>query len=115
MTAVPGGVWDYVPADPTWPYVCLESAEERPNDSIGAQGRTVDLTFAIFSSYQGRTEQMSILDSLVRVLRYTRLTMTGWDHLMTDYTGGRAISPFDVGNTRAGALQASFDVEVVEA
>ena len=70
MAAVPGGVWDYVPDDPTWPYICLESADEVPFDTYGKQGRTVRLTFAIFSAYQGRAEQFTVLDSLVRLLRH---------------------------------------------
>ncbi len=39
MALAPGGVWDYVPADPTFPYICLEEAEEVPDDTYGAQVR----------------------------------------------------------------------------
>ena len=122
MAAVPGGVWDYVPADPTWPYVCLESASESPFDTYGRQGRTVSLTFAIFSDYQGRAQQFAILDDLVRLLRHVDLDtlgspspLTGWQHLATWHTGSQAISPFDAGNTRAGSTQVTFEVQVVEA
>lgn len=123
MALAPGGVWDYVPADPTFPYVCLEEAEEVPDDSYGAQGRKVRLTFLILSTYQGRAEQFAILDDLVRILRQTQLTvpgspplLAGWEQVGSAlwYDGGRAISPFDVGNTRAGGTQARFEVLVVE-
>ena len=123
MALVPGGVWDYVPADPAFPYVCLEEVEEVPDDTYGAQGRKVRLTFLILSTYQGRSEQFAILDELVRLLRHSTLTMagsppllTGWEQVGSAlwYDGGRAISPFDVGNTRAGGTQARFEVQVVE-
>ncbi len=119
MALVPGGVWDYVPADPTWPYVCLEAASERPMDglgsALGSQGREVELTFAIFSAYQGRKEQSAILDRLVAVLRHTSLTVTGWAHHMTDFAGADQFSMFEVGNVRAGSTQARMTVYVTEA
>jgi len=116
-----GGVWDYVPADPTWPFICLDSADEAPDDSYSAQGRKVHLTFAIFSQYQGRSEQFEILDLMIALLRHVKLAgtgspdpLSGWEHIVTWHTGSQAISPFEVGNTRAGATQVSFEVQVVE-
>ena len=121
MTLATGGVWDYVPADPTWPFICLDSADEVPEDSYGAQGRKVHLTFAIFSDYQGRSQQFEILDALIRLLRHVKLgisgspsLLSGWEHIVTWHTGSQAISPFEVGNTRAGQTQVSFDVQVIE-
>jgi hypothetical protein len=116
-----GGVWDYVPADPTWPFICLDSADEVPDDSYSAQGRKVHLTFAIFSQYQGRSEQFEILDLMIALLRHVKLAATGspdplsgWEHIVTWHTGSQAISPFEVGNTRAGQTLVSFEVLVVE-
>jgi hypothetical protein len=121
MAAVPGGVWDYVPADPSWPFVCLDSASEEPFDTYGRQGRTVRLTFAVFSDYQGRKEQFAIVDHLVRLLRHVSLDgvgspdlLTGWEHVVTWHTGSQAVSPFDVGNTRAGSSLVTVEVQVVE-
>lgn len=123
MAAVTGGVWDYVPADPTWPFICLDSADEVPDDTYGAQGRKVHLTFAIFSDYQGRSEQFGILDSLVRLLRHVDLNvlgspspLAGWEQIgrAAWHTGSQAISPFEVGNTRAGQTQVSFEIQVME-
>jgi hypothetical protein len=119
QTLVPGGVWDYVPADPVWPYLCLESAEEAPadamGDSLGSQGRMVTLVFTVFSDYQGRKEQFDVVDALVRLLRETKLTITGWMQLATWHDGSRAISPFEVGNARAGSSSVTFRVHVLEA
>lgn len=118
-----GGVWDWVPADPTWPFVCLDSAEEVPDDTYGAQGRTVRLTFAIFSNYQGRKEQFEILNSMIALLRHVDLNalgspspLAGWEQIgrAAWHTGSQAISPFEVGNTRAGQTQVSFEIQVVE-
>lgn len=118
MALVPGGVWDYVPAEPVWPYLCLESAEEVAADSMGdgagSQGRMVTLTFTVFSEYQGRKEQFDIVDDLIRVLREVRLTITGWVWLATWHDTSRAISPFEVGNTRAGSSSVTFRVHVLE-
>lgn len=122
MAAAAGGVWDYVPADPTWPFICLDSADEAPDDTYGAQGRKVGLTFSIFSDYQGRAKQFEILDSLIRLLREKKLPavagspdpLAGWEHLVTWHTGSQAISPFEVGNTRAGQTQVSFEILVME-
>ena len=59
----------------------------------------------------------------MRILRHTALTVTGSPPLLAGwaqvgsalwYDGVRAISPFDVGNTRAGWTQARFEVQVVE-
>jgi hypothetical protein len=119
MAAVPGGVWDYVPADPTWPYVCLESAREEAVDTLGAgfgsQGRTVSLTLTIFSAYQGRLEQLSILASAICVLRNTTLTITGWTHAGTEYLSAEAVSLFEMGNARAGSTTAAFEIRVRDA
>lgn len=123
MAAVPGGVWDYVPADQTWPFICLDSAEEAPDDTYGSQGRRVQLTFAIFSDYQGRSQQFAILDHLVRLLRHVDLNalgspslLDGWEQIgrAAWHDGSRAISPFEVGNTRAGQTLVSFTVQVME-
>lgn len=119
MAAVPGGVWDYVPEDPVWPYVCLESAEEvgadTMGDGAGSQGRMVTLTFVVFSNYQGRKEQFEIVDHLIRLLRETRLSITGWMQLATWHDGSRATSPFEIGNARAGSSSVTFRVHVLEA
>ena len=119
MSLVPGGVWDYVPPDPVWPYLCLESSDETPDDtmgsSLGSQGRVVTLTFTVFSEYQGRSEQFQIVDALIRLLRETDLTVSGWDHIATWHQGSRAISPFEVGNTRAGSSMVTFEIHVREA
>lgn len=121
MAATPGGVWDYVPADPTWPFICLDSAEETPEDTYSAQGRRVRLTFAIFSDYQGRAQQFDLLDLLIALLRQTKLgglsspdPLAGWEHIVTWHTGSQAISPFEVGGTRAGQTQVTFEVQVME-
>lgn len=120
LAAVPGGVWDYVPSNPTWPYLCLESAEEVPDDTYGKQGRRVRLTFAVFSTFQGRAEQFAVVDCLVRLLRYAPLgggspdPLAGWEHLLTLHLGSQAISPFEVGNTRAGGSLVTFEVYVLE-
>lgn len=116
---VPGGVWDYVPEEPVWPYLCLESAEEVPADTMGdgagSQGRIVTLVFTVFSNYQGRLEQFQVIDALVRLLRETRLTIAGWEQLATWYDVGRATSPFEAGNARAGMSSVTFRVHVLEA
>jgi hypothetical protein len=112
---VPGGVWDYVPADPVWPYLVVESAEETPNDTYGAQGRNVAITLTVFSSYQGRKEQFAIVDALVRLLSDVKLTISGWEHLATWHTSSRATSPFEAGNARAGSSSVTLTVVVLEA
>jgi len=115
---VPGGAWDYVPNDPVWPYVCLESSEEAGADAMGdgsgSQGRMVTLVFTVFSNYQGRTEQFNIVDALIRILRETKLSISGWIQLATWHDGTRAISPFEVGNERAGSSSVTFRVHVLE-
>jgi len=116
-----GGVWDYVPAEPTWPFIVLGSADEQPDDTYGAQGRKVHLTFSVFSQYQGRAEQFEIVNALVGLLRHVKLDLfgspallAGWTHLATWHTSSQAISPFEVGNTRAGQSQVTVEVCVVE-
>lgn len=119
MALVPGGVWDYVPDDPVWPYVCLDSAEETPADTmgsvVGSQGRFVALTFTIFSQQQGRAEQYSILDAVIRVLRETDWEIEGWEGLASWHDGSRATSLFEVGNIRAGSTSVTFRAQVIEA
>jgi len=116
-----GGVWDYVPADPTWPFICLDAADEVPEDSYSTQGRKVHLTFAIFSDYQGRLEQFALLDEVIARLRQVPLAGTGspdplagWEHIVTWHTGSQAVGRFEVGNTLAGQTLVSFEVQVVE-
>ena len=119
MAAVPGGVWDYVPDAPVWPYVCLESVDEVGADSqgseAGSQGRFVTLTFVVFSNYQGRQEQFTVVGHLLRLLRETRITISGWVHLATWHDASRATSPFEAGNARAGSSSVVFRVHVLEA
>jgi hypothetical protein len=109
---VPGGIWDYPPADPTWPFLCLDASDEAPWDTFGTQGRVVSVTFSIFSTFQGRAEQFSVLDSLVRLLRHTTLTITGWTHVSTRHVRSQAVSPFEAGNERAGSSLVTFEIFV---
>jgi len=113
-TLVPGGVWDYVPADPTWPFICLDSADEVPEDRYGRQGRAVTLVLTVFSNYQGRSQQFDVVDAIIRLLRHADLTITGWKHLATWHLATRATSPFEQGNQRAGMSSVTMQVVVQE-
>jgi hypothetical protein len=114
MALVPGGVWDYYPADLAWPFVCLESAKEETDDTfgsgVGSQGRVVTLVFSIFSLYQGRSEQSAILNRMIALLHNVTVTVTGWTGGRSAYDGAEQFSILEVGNVRAGSTQATFTI-----
>lgn len=85
-TLAPGGVWDHVPEDPTWPYVRIGELSEAPRDTSGVQRRKVAITIHAWSQYRGRAEALAIIDRVVALLRYTALTLTGWVHESADTT-----------------------------
>lgn len=118
MAALPGGLWDYVPAEPTFPYACLDSATETPKDRFGSgtgsQGRVVRLSFVVFSTYQGRAEQWTIADHLIRLARHVALSIAGWEHQLSTHTGTEAFSPFDLGSLLAGMTRVTFEITVKE-
>jgi hypothetical protein len=116
QTLAPGGVWDYAPMDPVFPNVVVEDAMETSADTFGSgsgsQGRSVMLTLTVFSLAQGRAEQFVILRRLVRLLRHQDLAIDGWDHLLTEFVGAHAISPFAMGDGRAGATTVKLQIDV---
>jgi hypothetical protein len=92
-TLVPGGIWDHVPEDPTWPYLRIGELHEDPRDTSGVQRRKVAITLHGWSQYRGRAEVLSIVDRVIALLRYTTLTLTGWTHEDTTHDATDADEP----------------------
>jgi hypothetical protein len=79
-TLAPGGVWDCVPQDPTFPYLRIAELVETPEDTAGEKRRQVGFTVHVFSTYAGLREAYDIADRVIALVRYTPLTLAGWAH-----------------------------------
>jgi hypothetical protein len=93
LTLVPGGIWDHVPQDPTWPYVRIGELREEPRDTSGTQRRRVAITLHAWSQYHGRAEVLAIVDRIIALLRETTITLTGWTHEDTTHDATEADEP----------------------
>jgi hypothetical protein len=113
-TLVPGGIWDHVPQDPTWPYVRIGGLLEEPDDTMGRQGRGVALVVHVWSQYRGASEGYGIIDRVIALLRYTALTPTGWTHGDTRHVRTVLDEPELVDDVQVQHVWAEFDVLVQE-
>jgi hypothetical protein len=113
-TRAPGGVWDHVPQDPTWPYVRLGGFVEDPDDTFGRQGRKVSFVVHAWSQYAGVAEGYTIIDRVIALLRYTALTVTGWQHGDTRHITSEVDEPMLVDDVQVQHVWAEFEVLVSE-
>jgi len=113
-TRAPGGVWDHVPQDPTWPYVRLGGFVEDPDDTFGRQGRRVTFVVPAWSQYAGVSEGYGIIDRVLALLRYTTLTLTGWEHHDTRHLTTEVDEPQLVDAVQVQHVWAEFEVFVAE-
>lgn len=110
----PGGVWDSVPEDPTWPYVRVGGFEELPDDTSGRQGRKVQFSVHVWSRYRGAKEAYAICDRVVALLRYTALTCAGWEHADTVHQRTILDEPMDVGGVAVQHAEVECEARVAE-
>jgi hypothetical protein len=85
MAKLAGGVLDYVPAEPAFPYVALGEGTEVPLNVFAKDGRDVTVTLHIWSRAKGFAEADGILDDLNRLLDHKSLTISGYVHIVCAY------------------------------
>jgi hypothetical protein len=113
--AAPGGITDYAPDQPTLPYIRLGGWREAPDiETLGKQGRTVSFSAHVFSDYRGTKQCLSVLALIIASLRWTALTVTGWQAMPVEYTGTEESESELVDGVEVHIFQASFAVRVYE-
>jgi hypothetical protein len=110
----PGGVWDHVPQDPTWPYLRIGGMAEKPDDTMGRQGRAVAFVVHAWSQYRGVSEGYTLVDRVIALLRYADLTLTGWTHNGTKHEGTEVDEPTLVDDVQVQHVWAEFEVHAQE-
>lgn len=111
----PGGVFDHVPQDPTFPYVRLGGFAEDTDDTGGTQARRVQFVVHGFSTYRGAKEVYAIVDRVIALLRYTALTCVGWTHDDTRHVTSQLDEPELLEDVQLQHAWAEFEVLVQEA
>jgi hypothetical protein len=116
LTLAPGGVWDHVPQNPTWPYVRVGGMAEDPMDTAGMQGRLVTFVVHAWSQYRGVKEAYAIVDRVVALLRYAPLSLgSDWTHCDTKHMTSQADEPtLSEGGEQIQHVWAEFEVGVQE-
>ena len=89
-THVEDRVYDYVPENPTFPYLVVRTPTEVPFDTLGCSavagpkaGQRVTFTIDIWSQYRGSKETKEIAQHLNNLLDYQALTVSGYSHIVT--------------------------------
>jgi len=83
-------VYDWVPENPTKPYIQVTTPTEVPFDCFGCTdiqaGQRVTFTVHIWSTYRGSKETKEIAAHINDLLDHQALTVSGYDHIITQNT-----------------------------
>jgi hypothetical protein len=83
-------VYDWVPENPTKPYIQVTTPTELPFDCFGCTdiqaGQRVTFTVHIWSTYRGSKETKEIAAHINDLLDHQALTVSGYDHIITQNT-----------------------------
>lgn len=105
-----GRIYDHVPAQSAFPYVCLVEFRERPDDTLGTKGRVILATIDAYSQAEGYKEVEAICEEVIRLLDNDDITgVTGWTVASSLYTDGDLTREID-GLTRHASM--TFTIEV---
>jgi len=89
-THVEDRVYDWVPENPTCPYLVITTPTEVPFDCFGCTdiqaGQRVTFTVHIWSTYRGSFETKEIAEHINDLLDNQALTVVGYDHIVTQNT-----------------------------
>jgi len=83
-------VYDWVPENPTKPYIQVTTPTEVPFDCFGCNdiqaGQRVTFTIHLWSAYRGSKETKEIAAHINDLLDHQALTVSGYDHIVTANT-----------------------------
>ena len=90
-THVEDRVYDFVPENPTCPYLVVRTPTEVPWDAFSCAtgpkaGQRVTFTIDIWSQYRGSKETKEIAQHINNLLDHQGLTVTGYSHIQTQNT-----------------------------
>jgi hypothetical protein len=83
---IDGRVYDFVPENPTFPYVVIRTPTEVPWDMFHKMAQRVTFTFDIWSTYRGSKETKEIQAHINDVLDRAALSVSGYSHIWTHNT-----------------------------
>lgn len=78
LMTIATGVFDGIPASPTYPYVTLGEWTERRLDAFGQLGHDATLSVQLWSRTAGYDEAFRMLDRVIVVLDNASFTVTGF-------------------------------------
>lgn len=104
---------NYVPQRPVFPYVYVQSAGERPFNTIGMYGSVAGLVIRMMSQYRGDDEVESILGEVKGCLDGQPLTVAGYPSVKVVFQNITPLTDFSTVDTREWV--AEFDVRVHQA
>ncbi|WP_201319142.1 DUF3168 domain-containing protein [Paenibacillus sp. EPM92] len=106
------GVFDEVPQDQAFPYVVFGEFTSTPYKTFGRGGENVEAVIWVCSRYKGFKEAIDIGGVITELLDGdvdTKLTIAGYEHVMTKYKSAQTQRDND-GTTRYAIL--TFDILV---
>lgn len=80
MELATGGVHDQVPEDKSRPFIQIGDAVETPANSHDRFGRSVLVTFVVWTEYAGTAQAAEIVDRIVQLFDHQRRQLTVEGH-----------------------------------
>lgn len=74
---VNGRVYDSVPENTVYPYVCIAEYNEKAMNTFGNRGKDIRMIVSIFSRYKGNKEILEIRNALDALLDQKSFTLVG--------------------------------------
>ena len=95
MTACKGGVHNWVPEKPTYPYARLGDAFEQKFNTFGRNGKTTEVVLHIFSQYNGDYEAQNLVNLADNILDDATLNLTGWTPVLISWESTEIVTDDD--------------------
>jgi hypothetical protein len=116
VAQVGGRITNATPSTPTYPYVQISHAHEKPFHGLG--GATVSLGYNdiirvhIYSRYAGDLEALQILGRIRGLLDFQTLTVSGYSSVICEYEMGRVLIEPDANRVEVRHIPSEFRVRV---
>lgn len=109
----PGGVWDDLPQDSTYPITWYEVSEV-PFNNLGQFGKELQLRLQVFSQQEGLREAQNILAMAVDLLNAAVPTVAGFTFQWFDDLGRVQLASFLKNGRNTKVLECRYTVIVTE-
>jgi hypothetical protein len=111
-TLATGGVFNYKPASPTYPYVRVGDPSERRLDVMQRAGKECTIQVHVHSTSADDRQSAQIISKAVELLHEQPLTVSGHTLVGVQYATGYDAGPQLVGSTEVKHFVGVFRIQV---